>query len=201
MIKFKFFSIGILIISFFSFAETQSRTHKDAILYEFKEYPKSILSEEHYSLRQFFADNKEIYDENNSLNSFFNSDTPLQGMVEHRKPYTDKAILFKKIPLDKNLNIFLFAYWDHNDQDSYYNLPTLEMQIFDKNYNFINKIIAVDGAAAECSYRKKIRIYKNKKFEITEAEYCIDIETDKLMTEQHKTSYYFIDDKGNINFE
>lgn len=33
---------------------------------------------------------------------------------------------------------------------------------------------------------------------IIETEYCIDIESDKLMTEQHKTSYYLIDDKGNI---
>lgn len=196
MIRFPFFYICILLVSFFSFAEDKNLNN---ILYEFKGYSKKTSS--YHSLKDFFADNKQIYDEKNPLNALYDPNTPLLSMVEHRKPYTGEAILFKKLPLDNKLNVFLFAYWDRNDQDSYYNLPTLELQIFDKSNQLISKMIVVDGAQAECSINKRTRIYKNKKFEILESEYCIDIETDKLMTEQHKVSYYLIDNMGNINFE
>ncbi|QYN44738.1 hypothetical protein GYM75_07740 [Gilliamella sp. ESL0441] len=196
MIRFPFFYICILLVSFFSFAEDKNLNN---ILYEFKGYSKKTSS--YHSLKDFFADNNQIYDEKNPLNALYDPNTPLLSMVEHRKPYTGEAILFKKLPLDNKLNVFLFAYWDRNDQDSYYNLPTLELQIFDKSNQLISKMIVVDGAQAECSINKRTRIYKNKKFEILESEYCIDIETDKLMTEQHKVSYYLIDNMGNINFE
>ena len=196
MIRFQFFYICILLVSFFSFAEDKNLNN---ILYEFKGYSKKTSS--YHSLKDFFADNNQIYDEKNPLNALFDPNTPLLSMVEHRKPYTGEAILFKKLPLDNKLNVYLFAYWDRNDQDSYYNLPSLELQIFDKNNQLISKMIVVDGAQAECSINKRTRIYKNKKLEIIESEYCIDIETDKLMTEQHKVSYYLIDNMGNINFE
>ena len=196
MIRFPFFYICILLVSFFSFAEDKNLNN---ILYEFKGYSKKTSS--YHSLKDFFADNNQIYDEKNPLNALFDPNTPLLSMVEHRKPYTGEAILFKKLPLDNKLNVYLFAYWDRNDQDSYYNLPSLELQIFDKSNQLISKMIVVDGAQAECSINKRTRIYKNKKFEIIESEYCIDIETDKLMTEQHKVSYYLIDNMGNINFE
>lgn len=196
MIRFQFFYICILLISFFSFAEDKNLNN---ILYEFKGYSKKTSS--YHSLKDFFADNNQIYDEKNPLNALYDPNTPLLSMVEHRKPYTGEAILFKKLPLDNKLNVFLFAYWDRNDQDSYYNLPTLELQIFDKSNQLISKMIVVDGAQAECSINKRTSFYKNKKFEILESEYCIDIETDKLMTEQHKVSYYLIDNMGNINFE
>ncbi|MBC9129726.1 hypothetical protein JMI89_03605 [Frischella sp. Ac48] len=196
MIRFQFFYICILLVSFFSFAEDKNLNN---ILYEFKGYSKKTSS--YHSLKDFFADNNQIYDEKNPLNALFDPNTPLLSMVEHRKPYTGEAILFKKLPLDNKLNVYLFAYWDRNDQDSYYNLPSLELQIFDKSNQLISKMIVVDGAQAECSINKRTRIYKNKKFEIIESEYCIDIETDKLMTEQHKVSYYLIDNMGNINFE
>lgn len=196
MIRFQFFYICILLISFFSFAEDKDLNN---ILYEFKGYSKKTSS--YHSLKDFFADNNQIYDEKNPLNALFDPNTPLLSMVEHRKPYTGEAILFKKLPLDNKLNVYLFAYWDRNDQDSYYNLPSLELQIFDKSNQLISKMIVVDGAQAECSINKRTRIYKNKKLEIIESEYCIDIETDKLMTEQHKVSYYLIDNMGNINFE
>lgn len=196
MIRFPFFYICILLVSFFSFAEDKNLNN---ILYEFKGYSKKTSS--YHSLKDFFADNNQIYDEKNPLNALYDPNTPLLSMVEHRKPYTGEAILFKKLPLDNKLNVFLFAYWDRNDQDSYYNLPTLELQIFDKSNQLISKMIVVDGAQAECSINKRTRICKNKKFEIIESEYCIDIETDKLMTEQHKVSYYLIDNMGNINFE
>lgn len=198
MIRFQFFYICILFISFFSFAEDKN-IDLNNILYEFKGYSKKTSS--YHSLKDFFADNNQIYDEKNPLNALYDPNTPLLSMVEHRKPYTGEAILFKKLPLDNKLNVFLFAYWDRNDQDSYYNLPTLELQIFDKSNQLISKMIVVDGAQAECSINKRTRIYKNKKFEIIESEYCIDIETEKLMTEQHKVSYYLIDSMGNINFE
>lgn len=196
MIRYPFFYICILLVSFFSFAEDKNLNN---ILYEFKGYSKKTSS--YHSLKDFFADNNQIYDEKNPLNALFDPNTPLLSMVEHRKPYTGEAILFKKLPLDNKLNVYLFAYWDRNDQDSYYNLPSLELQIFDKSNQLISKMIVVDGAQAECSINKRTRIYKNKKFEIIESEYCIDIETDKLMTEQHKVSYYLIDNMGNINFE
>lgn len=196
MIRFQFFYICILLVSFFSFAEDKNLNN---ILYEFKGYSKKTSS--YHSLKDFFADNNQIYDEKNPLNALFDPNTPLLSMVKHRKPYTGEAILFKKLPLDNKLNVYLFAYWDRNDQDSYYNLPSLELQIFDKNNQLISKMIVVDGAQAECSINKRTRIYKNKKLEIIESEYCIDIETDKLMTEQHKVSYYLIDNMGNINFE
>lgn len=196
MIRFPFFYICILLVSFFSFAEDKNLNN---ILYEFKGYSKKTSS--YHSLKDFFADNNQIYDEKNPLNALYDPNTPLLSMVDHRKPYTGEAILFKKLPLDNKLNVFLFAYWDRNDQDSYYSLPTLELQIFDKSNQLISKMIVVDGAQAECSINKRTRIYKNKKFEIIESEYCIDIETDKLMTEQHKVSYYLIDNMGNINFE
>lgn len=195
MIKFRFFCIGILIISFFSFADDKSETYNN-IIYEFKGYSKKSSS--YHSLKDFFLENHQIYDENNPLNSLFDPNTPLLSMVEHRKPYTGNAVLFKKIPLDKNLNVYLFAYWDRDDQDSYYNLPTLELQIFDKNNKFVSKMVVVDGAQAECSINKNTRIYKNKKFEIIETERCLDIETNELISEQRKISYYFIDDKGEI---
>ncbi|MCX8656995.1 hypothetical protein J3U08_09350 [Gilliamella sp. B2894] len=83
----------------------------------------------YHSLKDFFADNNQIYDEKNPLNALYDPNTPLLSMVDHRKPYTGEAILFKKLLLDNKLNVFLFAYWDRNDQDSYYNLPTLELQI------------------------------------------------------------------------
>lgn len=168
------------------------------ILYEFKEYSSKVSSPE-YTLKNFFNDNHVVYDENNSLNSLFQPNTPLNSMVNHRKPYTGEAKFFKEIHLDKNLKILLFAYLDPDEQDSYLNLFTIEMQIFDKNYNFIDKIIVVDGALAECSINKRIRLYKNRNFEIIENEICLDIEeNDRLLSEQTKVTYYYIDKNGKI---
>ena len=168
------------------------------ILYEFQEYSSKVSSSE-YTLKNFFNDNHVVYDENNSLNSLFQPNTPLNSMVNHRKPYTGEAKFFKEIHLDKNLKILLFAYLDSNEQDSYLNLFTIEMQIFDKNYNFIDKIIVVDGALAECSFKKRIRLYKNRNFEIIEKEKCLDIEeNDRLLSEQTKVTYYYIDKNGEI---
>ncbi|WP_276894681.1 hypothetical protein [Frischella perrara] len=168
------------------------------ILYEFKEYSSKVSSPE-YTLKNFFNDNHVVYDENNSLNSLFQPNTPLNSMVNHRKPYTGEAKFFKEIHLDKNLKILLFAYLDPDEQDSYLNLFTIEMQIFDRNYNFIDKIIVVDGALAECSINKRIRLYKNRNFEIIEKEKCLDIEeNDRLLSEQTKVTYYYIDKNGKI---
>ena len=168
------------------------------ILYEFKEYSSKVSSPE-YTLKNFFNDNHVVYDENNSLNSLFQPNTPLNSMVNHRKPYTGEAKFFKEIHLDKNLKILLFAYLDPDEQDSYLNLFTIEMQIFDKNYNFIDKMIVVDGALAECSINKRIRLYKNRNFEIIENEICLDIEeNDRLLSEQTKVTYYYIDKNGKI---
>lgn len=169
------------------------------ILYEFKEYSSKVSSPE-YTLKNFFNDNHVVYDENNSLNSLFQPNTPLNSMVNHRKPYTGEAKFFKEIHLDKNLKILLFAYLDPDEQDSYLNLFTIEMQIFDRNYNFIDKIIVVDGALAECSINKRIRLYKNRNFEIIEKEICLDIEeNDRLLSEQTKVTYYYIDKNGEIH--
>ena len=169
------------------------------ILYEFKEYSSKVSSPE-YTLKNFFNDNHVVYDENNSLNSLFQPNTPLNSMVNHRKPYTGEAKFFKEIHLDKNLKILLFAYLDPDEQDSYLNLFTIEMQIFDRNYNFIDKIIVVDGALAECSINKRIRLYKNRNFEIIEKEKCLDIEeNDRLLSEQTKVTYYYIDKNGEIH--
>ncbi|AJA45427.1 hypothetical protein C7375_1491 [Frischella perrara] len=168
------------------------------ILYEFKEYSSKVSSPE-YTLKNFFSDNHVVYDENNSLNSLFQPNTSLNSMVNHRKPYTGEAKFFKEIHLDKNLKILLFAYLDPDEQDSYLNLFTIEMQIFDRNYNFIDKIIVVDGALAECSINKRIRLYKNRNFEIIEKEKCLDIEeNDRLLSEQTKVTYYYIDKNGKI---
>lgn len=168
------------------------------ILYEFKEYSSKVSSPE-YTLKNFFNDNHVVYDENNSLNSLFQPNTSLNSMVNHRKPYTGEAKFFKEIHLDKNLKILLFAYLDPDEQDSYLNLFTIEMQIFDRNYNFIDKIIVVDGALAECSINKRIRLYKNRNFEIIEKEICLDIEeNDRLLSEQTKVTYYYIDKNGKI---
>lgn len=168
------------------------------ILYEFKDYSSKVSSPE-YTLKNFFNDNHVVYDENNSLNSLFQPNTPLNSMVNHRKPYTGEAKFFKEIHLDKNLKILLFAYLDPDEQDSYLNLFTIEMQIFDRNYNFIDKIIVVDGALAECSINKRIRLYKNRNFEIIEKEICLDIEeNDRLLSEQTKVTYYYIDKNGKI---
>ena len=197
MSKIRQFCIFWVVILFVFQVNAQDK-FSNKILYEFKEYSSKVSSPE-YTLKNFFNDNHVVYDENNSLNSLFQPNTPLNSMVDHRKPYTGEAKFFKEIHLDKNLKILLFAYLDIDYQDSYLNLFTIEMQIFDRNYNFIDKIIVVDGALAECSINKRIRLYKNRNFEIIEKEICLDIEeNDRLLSEQTKVTYYYIDKNGKI---
>ena len=197
MSKIRQFCIFLVVILFVFQVNAQDK-FSNKILYEFKEYSSKVSSPE-YTLKNFFNDNHVVYDENNSLNSLFQPNTPLNSMVNHRKPYTGEAKFFKEIHLDKNLKILLFAYLDPDEQDSYLNLFTIEMQIFDRNYNFIDKIIVVDGALAECSINKRIRLYKNRNFEIIEKEICLDIEeNDRLLSEQTKVTYYYIDKNGKI---
>ena len=197
MSKIRQFCIFLVVILFVFQVNAQDK-FSNKILYEFKEYSSKVSSPE-YTLKNFFNDNHVVYDENNSLNSLFQPNTPLNSMVNHRKPYTGEAKFFKEIHLDKNLKILLFAYLDPDEQDSYLNLFTIEMQIFDKNYNFIDKMIVVDGALAECSINKRIRLYKNRNFEIIENEICLDIEeNDRLLSEQTKVTYYYIDKNGKI---
>ena len=197
MSKIRQFCIFWVVILFVFQVNAQDK-FSNKILYEFKEYSSKVSSPE-YTLKNFFNDNHVVYDENNSLNSLFQPNTPLNSMVNHRKPYTGEAKFFKEIHLDKNLKILLFAYLDPDEQDSYLNLFTIEMQIFDRNYNFIDKIIVVDGALAECSINKRIRLYKNRNFEIIEKEICLDIEeNDRLLSEQTKVTYYYIDKNGKI---
>ena len=197
MSKIRQFCIFLVVILFVFQVNAQDK-FSNKILYEFKEYSSKVSSPE-YTLKNFFNDNHVVYDENNSLNSLFQPNTPLNSMVDHRKPYTGEAKFFKEIHLDKNLKILLFAYLDIDYQDSYLNLFTIEMQIFDKNYNFIDKMIVVDGALAECSINKRIRLYKNRNFEIIENEICLDIEeNDRLLSEQTKVTYYYIDKNGKI---
>ena len=197
MSKIRQFCIFWVVILFVFQVNAQDK-FSNKILYEFKEYSSKVSSPE-YTLKNFFNDNHVVYDENNSLNSLFQPNTPLNSMVDHRKPYTGEAKFFKEIHLDKNLKILLFAYLDPDEQDSYLNLFTIEMQIFDKNYNFIDKMIVVDGALAECSINKRIRLYKNRNFEIIENEICLDIEeNDRLLSEQTKVTYYYIDKNGKI---
>ena len=197
MSKIRQFCIFLVVILLVFQVNAQDKFN-NKILYEFKEYSSKVSSPE-YTLKNFFNDNHVVYDENNSLNSLFQPNTPLNSMVNHRKPYTGEAKFFKEIHLDKNLKILLFAYLDIDYQDSYLNLFTIEMQIFDKNYNFIDKMIVVDGALAECSINKRIRLYKNRNFEIIENEICLDIEeNDRLLSEQTKVTYYYIDKNGKI---
>ncbi len=197
MSKIRQFCIFLVVILLVFQVNAQDKFN-NKILYEFKEYSSKVSSPE-YTLKNFFNDNHVVYDENNSSNSLFQPNTPLNSMVNHRKPYTGEAKFFKEIHLDKNLKIFLFAYLDPDEQDSYLNLFTIEMQIFDKNYNFIDKMIVVDGALAECSINKRIRLYKNRNFEIIENEICLDIEeNDRLLSEQTKVTYYYIDKNGKI---
>lgn len=197
MSKIRQFCIFLVVILLVFQVNAQDKFN-NKILYEFKEYSSKVSSPE-YTLKNFFNDNHVVYDENNSLNSLFQPNTPLNSMVDHRKPYTGEAKFFKEIHLDKNLKILLFAYLDIDYQDSYLNLFTIEMQIFDKNYNFIDKMIVVDGALAECSINKRIRLYKNRNFEIIENEICLDIEeNDRLLSEQTKVTYYYIDKNGKI---
>ena len=197
MSKIRQFCIFLVVILLVFQVNAQDKFN-NKILYEFKEYSSKVSSPE-YTLKNFFNDNHVVYDENNSLNSLFQPNTPLNSMVDHRKPYTGEAKFFKEIHLDKNLKILLFAYLDPDEQDSYLNLFTIEMQIFDKNYNFIDKMIVVDGALAECSINKRIRLYKNRNFEIIENEICLDIEeNDRLLSEQTKVTYYYIDKNGKI---
>ncbi|WP_085166122.1 hypothetical protein [Gilliamella bombi] len=80
MIRFKFFSICILLIPLFSFAEDKNKGLNN-ILYEFKGYSKKTLS--YHSLKDFFTDNNQVYDKKNPLNALFDPDTPLLSMVEH----------------------------------------------------------------------------------------------------------------------
>ena len=198
MIKIKRFGIFFVVTLLVFQVKAQDKL-SNKILYEFKEYSSKVSSPE-YTLKNFFNDNHVVYDENNSLNSLFQPNTPLNSMVIHRKPYQGEAKFFKEIHLDKNLKILLFAYLDPDEQDSYLNLFTIEMQIFDRNYNFIDKIIVVDGALAECSINKRIRLYKNRNFEIIEKEICLDIEeNDRLLSEQTKVTYYYIDKNGEIH--
>ena len=198
MSKIRQFCIFLVVILLVFQVNAQDK-FSNKILYEFKEYSSKVSSPE-YTLKNFFNDNHVVYDENNSLNSLFQPNTPLNSMVNHRKPYTGEAKFFKEIHLDKNLKILLFAYLDPDEQDSYLNLFTIEMQIFDRNYNFIDKIIVVDGALAECSINKRIRLYKNRNFEIIENEICLDIEeNDRLLSEQTKVTYYYIDKNGEIH--
>ena len=198
MIKIKRFGI-FFVVTLLVFQVKAQDKFSNKILYEFKEYSSKVSSPE-YTLKNFFNDNHVVYDENNPLNSLFQPNTPLNSMVNHRKPYTGEAKFFKEIHLDKNLKILLFAYLDIDYQDSYLNLFTIEMQIFDRNYNFIDKIIVVDGALAECSINKRIRLYKNRNFEIIEKEICLDIEeNDRLLSEQTKVTYYYIDKNGEIH--
>lgn len=197
MSKIRQFCIFLVVILLVFQVNAQDK-FSNKILYEFKEYSSKVSSPE-YTLKNFFNDNHVVYDENNSLNSLFQPNTPLNSMVDHRKPYTGEAKFFKEIHLDKNLKILLFAYLDPDEQDSYSNLFTIEMQIFDKNYNFIDKMIVVDGALAECSIKKRIRLYKNRNFEIIEKQKCLDIEeNDRLLSEQTKVTYYYIDKNGKI---
>lgn len=60
MIRYPFFYICILFFSFFSFAEDKNKDLNN-ILYEFKGYSKKTSS--YHSLKDFFADNNQIYDE------------------------------------------------------------------------------------------------------------------------------------------
>ena len=197
MSKIRQFCIFLVVILFVFQVNAQDKFN-NKILYEFKEYSSKVSSPE-YTLKNFFNDNHVVYDENNSSNSLFQPNTPLNSMVNHRKPYTGEAKFFKEIHLDKNLKILLFAYLDPDEQDSYLNLFTIEMQIFDKNYNFIDKMIVVDGALAECSINKRIRLYINRNFEIIETQKCLDIEeNDRLLSEQTKVTYYYIDKNGKI---
>ena len=197
MSKIRQFCIFLVVILLVFQVNAQDK-FSNKILYEFKEYSSKVSSPE-YTLKNFFNDNHVVYDENNSLNSLFQPNTPLNSMVDHRKPYTGEAKFFKEIHLDKNLKILLFAYLDPDEQDSYSNLFTIEMQIFDKNYNFIDKMIVVDGALAECSIKKRIRLYINRNFEIIEKQKCLDIEeNDRLLSEQTKVTYYYIDKNGKI---
>lgn len=167
------------------------------IIYEFKEYPEDILSID-YSLNDFFKYNGVAYDENNKLNKLFNSNTMLNEPIKHRKSYKGDAVFFKEIVNDKNLKLLLFSYWDHSDQDSYLNLPTIELQIFDSNYSFLDKIIVVDGASAECSIKKTFKIYDNMSFDITDTEGCWDMDTDKFILNMEKRTTYIINSNGRI---
>ena len=170
---------------------------KKHVIYEFKQYPENILSE-NYSLNDFFKYNGVIYDEDNKLNKLFNANTMLKGPIKHRKSYKGNAIFFKEIDNNKNLKLLLFSYWDHNDQDAYLNLPTIELQIFDNNYSFLDKMIIVDGASAECPIKKTFKIYDDMSFDITDTEGCWDMETDKFILNMEKHTTYTINSNGRI---
>lgn len=170
---------------------------KKHVIYEFKEYPENILSE-NYSLKDFFKYNGVVYDEDNKLNKLFSSNTMLKEPIKHRKSYKGNAIFFKEIDNDKNLKLLLFNYWDKVDQDSYLNLPTIELQIFDNNYTFIDKIIVVDGASAECPFKKTFRMYDDLSFDIIDTEGCWDMDTDKFILNMEKYTTYTINLAGKI---
>lgn len=166
--------------------------------FDFKYDPDSII--DFFYTIDNFKDNGNI-SELNSFNELFTDSTlfldtdHLMARKESAYPYTGKGYFFKKLPDMGSHKVLLFMY-QNREQENY--LPYVELQVFDKDKNLVDKMIVAGGFTEDCTWNRSFSIDKDYRISITDTESCFNTEKEKIVDEKTVTHLYRLQENGHI---
>ena len=157
-----------------------------------------------YSLDAFYKFLNVDYLQTHELNTVFNGFTE----IRHRpwndffeKPSGEQGHFFQRLPNVKNNKLVLFAVLDKNLEDFAYGdkYVWLELQTFNEENKFVDKMIVFMCTGGECSFDRNFIYDKNNTIRIKDRVICRDTDEDATILSDETTNYvYKIRDDGKI---
>lgn len=170
------------------------------VIFEFKDYPTQLnVDLVNYTPEMFFK-TMGITFEDNPVSQLFSPKTELNNrVIPYDHPLEGTAFLLKKIlPQKGQFQLYLFTYWNTGYSNEFHiKLPTIELQVFDKNQNLVDKIIVVDGALSECEWKRRFTLYSDFTFETIDRDSCWQLDGSQFDAEEQVIQYH-IDETGDI---
>ncbi|GHT68265.1 hypothetical protein AGMMS50239_33000 [Bacteroidia bacterium] len=146
------------------------------------------------NLEKFYINRDVQYNQHPELNSLFSGSTEM----DHKpweyfgKPSTAIGHFFKRLPDVKNNKVLLFAVFDETiDIELGEKSVWLELQIFNKKNDLIDKKIVFISIENECDFYRNFTYYPNNVIEIRDRERCNDTDENATLLSDTTIKYFY----------
>lgn len=136
----------------------------------------------------------------NELDILFSKNTVSDELSEYEgngHPSSKQGYFALRLPDVNGNKVLIYNYYDGEASD--YKLCTMEIQIFNRNLDLMDKLIIEDGIAYECSWKRTFSIDSNYQIITSDYSGCIEeLDSDKMINEKTYKGLYKILDTGKI---
>lgn len=162
-------------------------------------FNKDSVLDYHYTLEAF--ENHNRIDKNAKLNTYFSDSTTFLHdenlFITDSKnyPYIGKGYFYTRLPNINDIKVLIFTYQNTEEPET---LPYFEIQTFDENNRFIDKLIIAGGINYDCSWDRQYAIDREYKITIIDNESCFNPEDEKQVLRKTIQTEYKVNNEGFI---